>query len=102
MDARWFMVLQVLPVLLALFVLYWMFLRPLRKQVSKHRKLLKELKPGDAVVTESGMLGKVDALVEPDMVRLSIAPGQFVALRRSGIAETVDHENVDRAWAREE
>ena len=98
MDGLWLVVLQGLPVLLVLVVLYRLFLRPLRKEILEHRKLLKTLKPGDTVVTESGMLGKIDALIEPDIVRLWIAPDRFVALKRSGIADLADPAAVERAW----
>ena len=101
MDEYWTRVIQALPALAVLLVLYWMYLRPLRRQVLKHRKLLSKLKAGDAVITESGMLGKVEALVEPGLVRLWIAPDRIIALKRSGIAEVVDEALVDKAWTRE-
>ena len=101
MDEYWTRVIQALPALVVLLVLYWVYLRPLRRQVLTHRKLLSKLKAGDAVITEGGMLGKVEALVEPDIVRIWISPDRSVALKRSGIAEVVDEALVDKAWTQE-
>ncbi len=101
MSSVWMAALQALPILVVLVALYRLFLRPLRRQIVEHKKLMKKLKPGDSVVTETGILGKVDALIEPDIVRLWIAPDRFIALKRAGISEFVEPLVVERAWTRD-
>ena len=46
-----------------IFVLfYFMLIRPQMKQAKEHKTLLKELKPGMEIVSNSGILGKITKL----------------------------------------
>ncbi|HJP12284.1 MAG TPA: preprotein translocase subunit YajC, partial [Gammaproteobacteria bacterium] len=51
--------------LIAMFVLmYFLLIRPQQKRAKEHKKLLNELKKGDEVVTNGGVIGKVTSVDE--------------------------------------
>jgi len=47
------------PLLLIGVMFYFLLFRPQQKRAKEHANLLKSLKPGDEVVTSSGIVGKV-------------------------------------------
>jgi preprotein translocase YajC subunit len=42
-----------------LFAFYLMFLRPIQKEQEHHRREIRDLKPGDEVLTTAGFIGRV-------------------------------------------
>lgn len=50
---------QLVPFFLLLVVMYLMVILPQQKKAKQHAALLKGLKPGDKIVTSSGILGVV-------------------------------------------
>jgi len=64
--------------LVAMFVLmYFLLIRPQQKRAKDHKNLLKELKKGDEVVTNGGVLGKINS-VDESFATLEIAEGVVV------------------------
>jgi len=53
---------QLVPFVLLLVVMYLMVIMPQQKKAKQHAALLKALKPGDKVVTSSGIVGVVVGL----------------------------------------
>ena len=71
--------------LIAMFVLmYFLLIRPQQKRAKDHKNLLKELKKGDEVVTNGGVVGKVNSVDESFAV-LEIAEGVVVKVQKQGI-----------------
>ena len=52
-------VLQVLPLGVVFAILYLAFIRPQRLRAGAHKKMLRELQPGDRVLTEGGLYGRI-------------------------------------------
>lgn len=50
---------QMFPLLLMIFVFYFIFIRPQQRKARELDSLIKSLKPGDKVVTSSGIVGVV-------------------------------------------
>ena len=42
-----------------IFAFYLMFLRPVQKDQARHRQQIRDLRPGDEVLTTSGFIGRV-------------------------------------------
>ncbi|MCA8962644.1 MAG: preprotein translocase subunit YajC [Planctomycetes bacterium] len=92
----------ILMFVLMYLVLYFLVLRPQRKQQSEHRKLLDELKKGDQVQTSAGIIGTVHSVdAERDRVVVVVDPSQNVKLTmvRSSIAAVIRDENAAAAEA---
>ena len=71
--------------LVAMFVLmYFLLIRPQQKRAKDHKNLLKELKKGDEVVTNGGVVGKVNS-VDESFATLEIAEGVVVKVQKQGI-----------------
>ena len=71
--------------LIAMFVLmYFLLIRPQQKRAKDHKNLLKALKKGDEVVTNGGVVGKVNSVDESFAV-LEIAEGVVVKVQKQGI-----------------
>jgi preprotein translocase subunit YajC len=77
MGGMLFPMLLFLPII---FLLFWNS----RSQQKKQQKALQELKKGDRVVTQSGMVGKLVELGDR-YAKVEIAPGVKVELLKSGI-----------------
>jgi len=71
--------------LVAMFVLmYFLLIRPQQKRAKDHKNLLKALKKGDEVVTNGGVIGKVNS-VDESFATLEIAEGVVVKVQKQGI-----------------
>lgn len=77
---------------LAIFVLmYFLIIRPQSKKAKDHQKMLQELKVGDRIVTNGGLIGKVAKLHETE-IELEVASGTVVSVSRSMIAVVQDQK----------
>ena len=71
--------------LIAMFVLmYFLLIRPQQKRAKEHKKLLNELKKGDEVVTNGGVIGKVTS-VDESFATLEISDGVIIKVQKQGI-----------------
>ena len=71
--------------LIAMFVLmYFLLIRPQQKRAMEHKKLLNELKKGDEIVTNGGVIGKVTS-VDESFATLEISDGVIVKVQKQGI-----------------
>lgn len=74
-----------LPFLLLMFVLmYFLLIRPQQKRAKEHKILLAELKKGDEVVTNGGIIGKITE-VNDSFTMLEVAKNTVVKVQKQGI-----------------
>jgi preprotein translocase subunit YajC len=72
-------------ILIAMFgLMYFLLIRPQQKRAKDHKKVLSELKKGDEVVTNGGIVGKINS-VDETFVDLEIASGVTVKVQKQGI-----------------
>jgi preprotein translocase subunit YajC len=74
-----------MPVLLIFAIFYFLLLAPMRKRQKAHQVLLGQLKKGDRVVTNGGLLGEISA-VEERVVHLKLADNVRVRVVKSAVA----------------
>ena len=80
--------------LVAMFVLmYFLLIRPQQKRAKDHKNLLKALKKGDEVVTNGGIVGKVNSVDESFAV-LEIAEGVVVKVQKQGINQKMPKGSI--------
>jgi len=65
-------------------LMYFLLIRPQQKRAKDHKNLLKTLKKGDEVVTNGGVVGKVNS-VDESFATLEIAEGVVVKVQKQGI-----------------
>ena len=89
-GAGGFDILSLAPLVLIFIVFYFLLIRPQQKKVKEHKEMLSKIRRKDRVVTSGGILGTITkANDNDDNVKLEIAEGVVVEVRRSMIAEVV-------------
>jgi preprotein translocase subunit YajC len=84
-----------LIILVALFVLMWLFLiRPQRRRSEAQMAMQDALRAGDEIITAGGMHGRVKA-IEDDIVHVEIAPGTLVRVDRRAVAAVASTEESE-------
>ena len=71
--------------ILAMFgIMYFLVIRPQSKKAKEHQKMLSELKKGDDVSTQGGIIGKITGMKDTE-VTLQIQEGVRVRVLRSSV-----------------
>ena len=65
-------------------LMYFLLIRPQQKRAKDHKKVLSELKKGDEVVTNGGIVGKITS-VDETFIDLEIASGVTVKVQKQGV-----------------
>jgi preprotein translocase subunit YajC len=81
------MILQFMPLILIIVIMYFLVLRPQQQKVKQHQSMVKALRRGDTVVTNGGVVAKVTKVVDDDQIEVEIADGVRVRQMRSMISE---------------
>ena len=76
--------MQLAPLVLIFAVFYLLVIRPQSKKAKAHQQLLAELKKGDDVVTQGGIIGRITGLKD-DEVTLQVQEGVRLRMLRSAI-----------------
>jgi preprotein translocase subunit YajC len=75
-------------------VFYFMLIRPQKRRVDQHRRLIESLGDGDEIVTIGGVFGTIKHLGSDD-VEVEIAPGTNVRILKSAVARKVEDEDEE-------
>ncbi len=81
------MILQLVPFALIFVILYFLIIRPQQKRAKDHANLIKNLRRGDSVVTNGGLIGKITKVIDDAEIELEIAPNVRVRMARAMISE---------------
>jgi preprotein translocase subunit YajC len=68
-----------------LLIMYFFMILPQQKKAKMHSELLSNLKPGDEVLTNGGIIGKVRSVAE-GFVSLEISPNTVIKVIKSSIS----------------
>jgi preprotein translocase subunit YajC len=60
--------LAFVPILVMFGIFYFLLIRPQQKRQLEHEKMLKEVKKGDKIVTNGGLIGTIVGLKEKELV----------------------------------
>jgi preprotein translocase subunit YajC len=84
------------PVVFIIILYQFMIAKPQNEQRRVHQEMLKNLKPGDKVITSSGIYGTVTELneKEPEIVQLRIADAVKINIARNAISALQEAKNV--------
>jgi preprotein translocase subunit YajC len=67
------LLMSLLPFILIFVIMYFLILRPQQKRVKQHQELVKNVRRGDTVVTNGGLIGKVTKVIDDDQIEIEIA-----------------------------
>jgi len=67
------MITSLLPFILIFVIMYFLILRPQQKRVKQHQEMVKNVRRGDTVITNGGLIGKVTKVIDDDQIEIEIA-----------------------------
>jgi preprotein translocase subunit YajC len=79
-----------LPLILMFVVVYFFFIRPQQKKAKDQSNFEKNLKKGDQVATNSGIIGKISK-IEDDRVTLLVDQKTYITFLRATINAEMTH-----------
>ena len=80
---------QFIPLILIFAIMYFLLIRPQQKKMKDHQKMVENLRRGDRVVTQGGMIGKVTKVKEDNELEIEVAPDVRVSVIKSTIAQVL-------------
>jgi len=69
------MLVSLLPFIAIFVIMYFLILRPQQKRVKTHNEMVKNLRRGDTVITNGGVIGKISKVIDDHEVEVEIAEG---------------------------
>jgi len=76
--------------LVLMFVMFWFLLiRPQQKRAKEHKNMVEALSKGDEIVTNGGILGKIQELTDDGFITVEIANNTIIKLQRNSVATLV-------------
>jgi preprotein translocase subunit YajC len=80
-------ILQLVPFALILLIMYFLIMRPQQKRAKEHADLIKNMRRGDSVVTNGGLIGKITKVIDEAELELEVAPNVRVRVARGMISD---------------
>ncbi len=81
------MLMSLLPFALIFVIMYFLILRPQQKRVKMHAEMVKNVRRGDTVVTNGGLIGKVTKVIDDDQIEIEVADEVRIRQMRQMISE---------------
>jgi preprotein translocase subunit YajC len=75
---------QFVPLIAIFAIFYFLVLRPQSRKAKEHQKMLSELKKGEDVVTQGGIIGKITGMSDAE-VTLQVQEGVRMRVLRSAV-----------------
>jgi preprotein translocase subunit YajC len=81
------MLMSLLPFALIFVIMYFLILRPQQKRVKQHQEMVKNVRRGDTVITNGGLIGKVTKVVDDDQIEIEIADNVRIRQMRTMVSD---------------
>lgn len=79
--------MQLLPIVLMFVIFYFLLFRPQQQRMKQHREMLANVRRGDTVVTNGGIVGKITKVIDDRELEVEIASDTRVRVVRHMISE---------------
>ncbi|WP_371036525.1 MULTISPECIES: preprotein translocase subunit YajC [unclassified Rhodosalinus] len=80
---------QILPLILIFAIMYFLLIRPQQKRMKEHQKMVENLRRGDQVVTQGGLIGKITKVKDDNEIEVELADGVRVRVVQNTIAQVL-------------
>ena len=80
---------NILPLVLIFVIMYFLLIRPQQKKAKAHREMVANLRRGDQIVTQGGVIGKIAKVKDDNEVEVEIAENIRIRVVRSTISQVV-------------
>jgi len=81
------MLMSLLPFVLIFVIMYFLILRPQQKRAKQHQDMVKNVRRGDTVITNGGLIGKVTKVIDDDQIEIEIADDVRIRQLRSMLTD---------------
>ncbi len=80
---------SLLPIVLIIGVFYFLLIRPHKKQMDEHNKMVDNLQKGDKIITSGGIHGKITAL-KGKKLEVEIASNTRVLINKQSVSSAIN------------
>ena len=81
------MITSLLPFVLIFVIMYFLILRPQQKRAKQHQEMVKNVRRGDTVITNGGLIGKVTKVIDDDQIEIEIADDVRIRQMRQMVSD---------------
>ena len=78
-----------IPIILIFVIMYFLLIRPQQKKIKEHKHMVDNLRRGDQVLTQGGIIGKITKVKEGEEIEVELAKDVKVAVIRSTIVNVL-------------
>ena len=78
-----------IPIILIFVIMYFLLIRPQQKKIKEHKNMVDNLRRGDKVLTQGGIIGKITKVKEGEEIEVELAKDVKVAVIRSTIVNVL-------------
>ena len=78
-----------IPILLIFVIMYFLLIRPQQKKIKEHKNMVDNLRRGDQVLTQGGIIGKITKVKEGEEIEVELAKDVKVSVIRSTIVNVL-------------
>ena len=78
-----------IPIILIFVIMYFLLIRPQQKKIREHKNMVDNLRRGDQVLTQGGIIGKITKVKEGEEIEVELAKDVKVSVIRSTIVNVL-------------
>ena len=78
-----------IPIILIFVIMYFLLIRPQQKKIKEHKNMVDNLRRGDRVLTQGGIIGKITKVKEGEEIEVELAKDVKVSVIRSTIVNVL-------------
>ena len=78
-----------IPIILIFVLMYFLLIRPQQKKIKEHKNMVDNLRRGDQVLTQGGILAKITKVKEGEEIEVELAKDVKVTVIRSTIVNVL-------------
>ena len=78
-----------IPIILIFVIMYFLLIRPQQKKIKEHKNMVDNLRRGDQVLTQGGIIGKITKVKEGEEIEVELSKDVKVSVIRSTIVNVL-------------
>ena len=78
-----------ITIILIFVIIYFLLIRPQQKKIKEHKNMVDNLRRGDQVLTQGGIIGKITKVKEGEEIEVELAKEVKVSVIRSTIVNVL-------------
>ncbi len=88
---------QFVPLILIFAIMYFLLIRPQQKKMKEHQNMVANVRRGDQIVTQGGIIGKVSKVKDDNEVEVEIAENVKVRIVKATITQVLSKTEPAKA-----